>query len=637
MSSPNLSGIDDAPTIVVVDFGGQYAHLIAQCVRGLGVFSRIVAPDRFEPDDVENLAGVILSGGPASVTDTAGPSLGFDPLGLAVPVLGICFGHQLLASRAGGTVARGKVGEYGLAEVHLDSDSRLFAGIPPHQRVWMSHQDSVTKLPEGYHATASSPNLTNAAFESDEKPIFGLQFHPEVHHTACGETVLDHFLGACGVSRSWDAGAQEQLVVEKTRRQAGQRDVFLLVSGGVDSLVTLAVCARALGPDRVQGLHVDTGFMRLSESDEVMRALGEIGVTRCRRVQASDRFFQALEGVVEPEEKRRILGRLFVEVVEAEMPKEGSWALGQGTIYPDTIESGGEASGSSYGAARIKTHHNRVDEIRRWILEGRVVEPLSDLYKHEVRALGARLGLPPGLLNRHPFPGPGLAVRLLCSATDEPEAGFDAEADTLDRLVRGSGYRAVILPVRSVGVQGDIRTFRHPVALWREDGKVALDWGELVGQPGSPQRPGGSPSGLATRITNNLRSVNRVVLWLGGTSPEKLKLGLQGLERATVDLLQRADAVATAAVAGLPEIWQMPVVLLPLFDEARRPSLVLRPVRSRDAMTADAFPMPARELEILEESLLRDLSGSGSPGPSASLGALFYDLTSKPPGTIEWE
>ncbi|MFH1465486.1 MAG: glutamine-hydrolyzing GMP synthase [Pseudomonadota bacterium] len=600
---------EQVETVVVLDYGGQYTHLVAKAVRGLGVYSRIEQPEAFDPASEPNLVGIILSGGPSSVYDPGAPGLPFDPIRLPVPVLGLCYGHQLLARASGGEVRGGGLGEYGLAQVRC-APGALFDGLPSEQPVWMSHRDRVERLPAGWRATASTPTLPVAAFESADQRIFGLQFHPEVSHTRHGRDILERFLGRCTARRDWDPGHYAALLSAQVRQQVGEREVFLLVSGGVDSLVTLVLLIRALGPERVHSLHVDTGFMRLGESADIMRYLRELGFANLHLERAEGRYLAALEGVVEPEHKRRIIGRLFVEVVDDAVRAlrlgEG-WLLAQGTIYPDSIESGATAK-----ADLIKTHHNRVDEIQRLIAAGRVVEPLLDLYKHEVRELGMQLGLPRDLVDRHPFPGPALAIRALCSADAAPPGGYDADLDALQDIAARYGLAACVLPVRSVGVQGDSRTYRHPAALWYPDDR-APDWEVLLA--------------CAAEVVNRLPSLNRAVFAPGGADPSTLRLVPTFLDRPGMDLLRQVDHLTHTRTAHLGEIWQMPVVSLPLVEASGQRAFVLRPVTSRDAMTADVFRMPADLLAALQAEV------AAIPGA----GMLLYDLTTKPPGTIEWE
>jgi GMP synthase (glutamine-hydrolysing) len=399
--------------IAVLDFGGQYAHLIANRVRGLGVYSIVVQPEDFDTDLAARAVGVILSGGPQSVTDAHVALMRPRLEGYAKPLLGICFGHQLLAKLFGGRLAHGRDRQYGPTPIRSVPGARLFAGLPADQSVWMSHGDHVADVPPGFRVAASSDSCAVAAYEADGRDIFGLQFHPEVVHTPHGGAILKNFLLRCRIENPWQADGMRRRVVEQTREAAGDSTLFLLVSGGVDSLVTLQVCIEAVGPERVRSLHVDTGLMRLGESDDILKFLAAEGFTNIEIERAEKLFLRELAGVADPEKKRAIIGRLFVEVLREKLRilnLGDDWKLVQGTIYPDTIESGGTKN-----AALIKTHHNRVPEIQAMIDRGLVVEPLRDLYKDEVRLLGRELGLPQALLDRHPFPARASASA--CCAT----------------------------------------------------------------------------------------------------------------------------------------------------------------------------------------------------------------------------
>lgn len=595
--------------IAVLDFGGQYAHLIARRVRALGVYCEIAQPETFLPAEHPDVIGLVLSGGPQSVAEAA-PALRFDPTRLEVPVLGLCFGHQLLAKAFGGTVvAAGRAQEYGLAWIRCAPGARLFAGLAAEQKVWMSHGDHVEVLPPGFAATASTERLPVAAYESEDGRVFGLQFHPEVTHSEHGGAMLRRFLEACGAPFDWHPEAQVGLQLERIRAQAGGRDLFLLLSGGVDSLVCLALCIRAVGPERVHSLHVDTGFMRLGESAEIVAAVEALGFRNLHVAHAERLFLERLAGVVDPEEKRARIGRLFVEVLHEEVARLplGDWMLVQGTIYPDTIESGGTAK-----ASRIKTHHNRVEEIERLIAQGKVIEPLADLYKDEVRALGRELGLPEKLLLRHPFPGPGLAIRVLASAGGDAPPGFDRDAGAVAEIAAASGLRSSVLPVRSVGVQGDARTYRHPAVVWEDGGRLP-GWVEL--------------KRCAAELVNRVSSINRVLLALEPQPPGALGLGRCALEPGQLERLRRVDALVRERIEPFAEIWQAPVVALPLFDREGRQAFVVRPVCSTDAMTAEVFEIDLEGWRALARDARR-LEG---------VGPLFYELTTKPPATIEWE
>jgi GMP synthase (glutamine-hydrolysing) len=418
--------------------------------------------------------------------------------------------------------------------------------------------------------------------------------------------MLQNFLDVCRAPKTWDAAQMAETIVQRVRERAGTHPLFLLLSGGVDSLVCLALCVRAVGPERVFSLHVDTGFMRQDESKEIIEAVSALGFKHLSVAQAEPLFLSRLGDVVDPEEKRAIIGALFVEVLHQEigkLPLGDDWMLVQGTIYPDTIESGGTKR-----AARIKTHHNRVEEIERMIEQGKVIEPLVDLYKDEVRALGKQLGLPAKLVGRHPFPGPGLAIRLLASDGVAPK-DFDRELGAVREIAAPFGLSAAVLPVRSVGVQGDSRTYRHPAVLFAEKWP---GWEALRRCTGA--------------LVNQLQTINRGLFSLEPIEAGTLSPGRARLEKPRLDLLRTIDALVREQTARFTDIWQAPVVALPLFDKQGRPALVVRPVCSQDAMTAEVFEMDIDAWRALAQTARR-----------AGAGPLFYDLTTKPPATIEWE
>jgi len=612
VGSPAAQGCGARPNldhVAVLDFGGQYAHLIANRVRALGVYCVVLAPEDFRAG-ADAPAGLILSGGPQSVTDEHVSLMRARLAGYGNPILGICFGHQLLAKLHGGRLAHGTERQYGPTPLRCDPAANLFYGLPKDQPVWMSHGDHVAELPPRFRATATAETCAVAAYEADGRPIFGVQFHPEVVHTPHGNAILKNFLTTCRIRTPWAPEDMRRRVVERTRAAAGDATLFLLVSGGVDSLVALQVCIEAVGPERVRSLHVDTGLMRLGESDDILKFLAAEGFRNIEIARAEERFLRELAGVADPEQKRAIIGRLFVEVLREklqELALGDDWKLVQGTIYPDTIESGGTKN-----AAKIKTHHNRVPEIQAMIDRGLVVEPLRELYKDEVRLLGRELGLPQPLLDRHPFPGPGLGIRLLCHDGKAAVPSEFADAPRLEAELAKAGLRGRILPVKSVGVQGDERSYRHPAVVWSPDGRWPA-WPEL--------------SALANRIVNELGNINRVVISLENLADVEFALRETFVERAGLDRLRQVDARLQRRLAGIPEIWQAPVIALPLFDAAGDQVFVLRPVCSRDAMTADVYP--------IDFGLLVDLARETRGVPGA--GALFYDVTTKPPGTIEWE
>ena len=588
--------------IAVLDFGGQYAHLIANRIRRLGVYAEILQSDT-HPRKLRDVEGVVLSGGPASVYDPDAPPFHEEVLELGAPVLGICYGHQLMAHVLGGEVRPGGTREYGMARLEVIEEDEVLRGLGPTETVWMSHGDQVVRPPEGFRVLARTPDCPIAAMGDPRRHLYGLQFHPEVTHTPKGMEVLDNFLEVCGAARTWDMDRFLSRIEEEIKTVVGGRKVFLLVSGGVDSTVAFVLLTKALGGERVYGLHVDNAFLRKGEREAVERTLKAFG--KVRVVDASEEFLSAVEGVVDPEEKRRRIGDAFVRVMRREAEALGldpeEWVLGQGTIYPDTIESGGTRN-----SALIKTHHNRVEAIRRLMEEGRVVEPLAQLYKDEVRKVGDRLGLPEELIWRHPFPGPGLAVRALCSdgrSFPVPE-GLSEE---VEGIARRFGLEAEVLPIRSVGVQGDFRTYAHPAVLRGE-----ADWDLL--------------ERVSTAITNAVRGINRVVWALTPWRARKVRRATLTKER--LDLLREADFRAHEVLRRrglLREVWQMPVVLVPLGEEGE--TVVLRPVCSQEAMTAQFAKLPPEAVREMAQAVF------SLPG----VDEVLYDVTHKPPGTIEWE
>ena len=467
----------------------------------------------------------------------------------------------------------------------------------------MSHGDTVVDVPPGFVITGETDDCKVAAMEHAGRRLFGLQFHPEVVHTEHGTEIYRSFVfDVCGCRPDWDPRARVEQVVADIRRVAGDRKVFFLISGGVDSTVAFSLCARALGPERVLGLYVDTGFMRDGDAEAMQYLQSAVGARAVRLADRSADFFGRLRGVTHPEDKRAIIGETFVAVQEDEFARLGlardEWLLGQGTIYPDTIESGGARH-----AAKIKTHHNRVERIQALIEAGRVIEPLVDFYKDEVRVLGEELGLPHDVVWRHPFPGPGLAVRCLAA-----EAHAAAEPATL----LPEGVEGWVVPVRTVGVQGDERSYSRLLAV------AGLGDAEAAGA-------------LARRVTNEHRAINRVaVVVFQRAAFGRLAIHPATLTRERIALLRGADALVTRLVRArgvYDAIWQMPVAMLPLGTAAGRETIVLRPVNSRDGMTADFARLPAPVMTELARAL----------GELDRVDAVLYDVTNKPPATIELE
>lgn len=602
-------------TIAVLDFGGQYAHLIANRIRRLGVFS-VILDNEIPASELKKYKGVILSGGPDSVNDPKAPKCDPKIFQLPIPVLAICYGHQLMQHMLGGQVTKGKTREYGLAQITVEKPIGILEGLAPSSRIWMSHFDTVQGLADGFEIIASTEDCLTAAVADLKRNYYGIQFHAEVTHSEEGMKIFDNFLNLCQVKRDWNIKQFISEEMAKIKEKVKDQKVFLLVSGGVDSTVCFALLEKTLGPERVYGMLVDTGLMRYQEAEQVKKALNEAGFKNLHVANKQDLFLEKLKGVSDPEQKRKIIGELFWEVKESVAEELGlnpeEWIMGQGTIYPDTIETGGTKN-----ADKIKTHHNRVDLVQEMIAAGKVIEPIADLYKDEVRELGQELGLPHALVWRHPFPGPGLGVRILCTSQQDLKA--DTDFDTLSQQITSfieerfpsSHILAKVLPCKSVGVQGDERTYAHPVSLFTP----LRDWTVL--------------EQISTSITNNFPQVNRVMLSLAG-EPGDFKLKLADINKERVELLQSVDHAVSEVMAKAPEdygIWQFPVVLVPVSTYEDHESIVLRPIVSTEAMTASFALIEDLTLNQLKDQIM---SHKG-------ISHIFYDLTHKPPGTIEWE
>ena len=506
-------------TIIVLDFGSQYTQLIARRLRELSVYSEVWPPDTpAEKIRARNPIGIILSGGPKSVSDVGAPKCDAAVFELGVPVLGICYGMQLMAHDLGGRVEPAPQREFGHATVTIGSSCALFAGVPAEIRVWASHGDFVSAAPAGFAVVATSANAPVAAMEAPSRHLYAILFHPEVVHTERGLEILRNFAyGICGCTGDWTMAAFVQEATERIRRQVGGGRVVCALSGGVDSTVAALIIHRAIGR-QLTCIFVDNGVLRLNEADQVRKRFERLQLPLVF-ADASTLFLDRLAGVVDPEKKRKIIGATFIDVFEAEAAKLGQVDfLAQGTLYPDVIES---VPIVGQAASLIKSHHNvgGLPERMRMTL----VEPLRELFKDEVRVVGRQLGLDPEFVDRQPFPGPGLAVRILGEVTpDRLSLLRRADAVVADEVKKDGWYTrlwqsfAVLLPVQSVGVMGDERTYEYTAAIRAVESKdgMTADWARL---------PHDLLARISSRIVNEVRGINRVVYDVSSKPPSTIE------------------------------------------------------------------------------------------------------------------
>ena len=620
--------------IVVLDFGSQYAHLIAKRFRMLGYYSEIALPSA-DLDVFENAKGIIMSGGPSSVYEENVPEFNEEILTLNLPILGLCYGHQLMAKSYGGNVGKGQVGEFGFAQLNLNPTvkSPLFEGIEASQQVWMSHQDTVLQPGDGFEVVGSTKDCPYAALQNLSKKRFSLQCHCEVKDTPCGNQIFENFAKFCGMEKNWDQDTVLQVILDNIKKEADGRNVLLFLSGGVDSTITFALLNKALGQDRVLGLHIDNGFMRKNESHNVAEAYRKFGFTNFIVEDASESFLKAIAGLTDPQKKRMAVGENFITVrneVTARQNLDDSWLLAQGTLYPDIIESGGTKNSHT-----IKTHHNRVAGIQELIAKGLIIEPIRDLYKDEVRNIGKKLGLSDELVMRHPFPGPGLSINVLCndgkswSAKDEEEfAAAQKELDSvkLDMFCPkcSESLKRSVLPVRSVGVQGDFRTYRFPALL------TFADEGEgFYHLPDKREKV----EECSSSITNSAKYINRTCIKLfqrPGIADSDLHLQEGYCDRRRLDQLREVDNIVLTELHNsgwYNKIFQHLTIDLPYASSADHASFVLRPVISEDVMTARFALLPKEVMSTIVHKIA-ELS---------FVDALYFDATNKPPATFGWE
>jgi len=646
--------------LLVIDYWSQYTHLITNRLRNLWVLTEIV-PAQHNMTNEElfdlksqisswDLKWIILSWGPASVYDKNWLTLPKEFFDIWVPILAICYGHHLTHFKNWWNVKKWEVQEYWHSSLKL-WNSRLFKWISKKEiTVWMSHWDEVSEVWNWFKTTASTSDCLNWATENSEKNIFTLQFHPEVTHSEWGLEILKNFVEITEIKKEWSMEKFLKQELQEVKEKVWDKNVFLFISWWVDSTVAYFLLKEAIWTERIYPCFVDTGFMRKNERQKVEKLLKDAWVQNLNTVDASEDFISWLKEKYEPEEKRKIIWDLFIEIQKRVLKEmwmdENHWLLGQGTIYPDTIESWGTKN-----ADTIKTHHNRVPEIEKMIKKWLIIEPISKLYKDEVREIWKLLNLSDEAVYRHPFPWPWLAVRILCNDQEKAENWFDfQEKEILDFVNRDfcrdnwdfcrdnswiistGKFNVKILPIKSVWVQWDNRTYKHPVSIWfyhsregknPEKNKNHFTWDYL--------------NKISTSITNKFDSVNRVLLDCNSFVETHCNASLQDLclkqaysTQDRIDLLQEIDEIVEDFLIEkkyLRKIWQFPVVLLPLTSDWKKESIVLRPIDSKEAMTATFSHIDIKDLKPLVEKILKN----------PLVDTVFYDLTNKPPWTIEWE
>ncbi|MBW7943949.1 glutamine-hydrolyzing GMP synthase [Patescibacteria group bacterium] len=617
--------------VAILDAGAQYGKVIDRRVRELGIESELLPFDT-PSSQLQKYAAIILSGGPESVYSPKAPAFDKKLFELRIPILGICYGMQLMNFVQGGTVRRKDRREDGECVITTMKGARLFEGLESHQDVLMSHGDTVDQVADGFTITADSDGLI-AAMENPARKMYAVQFHPEVDLTKNGKKILGNFLlKIVGLKPDFTVGDRKAQAIHLIQKTVKDGQVIVLVSGGVDSAVCAALLREALKPEQIIALHIDHGFMRKNESEKVLQALHDIGLD-VKLVDASDRFATAtttvngvqtkpLNQITAPEEKRKIIGDTFVKVTEQELAKLhlnlDKVFLVQGTLRPDLIESASTLA--SKKADTIKTHHNDTQLIRELRARGRVIEPLSEYHKDEVRELGKQLGLPEELVWRQPFPGPGLAIRVLCATKPYVTEEFDHIQKQL--LAFADAETAVsLLPVRTVGVQGDGRTYSYLAALSTES--EVPDWPRLLD--------------IARQIPKHVHQVNRIVYAFGGKLTDvPTTITPTVLTADVLDQLREADDIVNQVLLKynlLRSLSQVPVVLFPVnFGEEGKRGIGIRTFITNDFMTGvPALPgrdIPLEAVQEMVDGILRN---------DKRIARVVYDLTSKPPGTTEWE
>ena len=614
--------------LAILDCGGQYTKVIDRRVRELGVKSDIL-PINVKSEELQEYQSIILSGGPNNISDKQRLSFDEKIFELRKPVLGICYGMQLMSDHFGGVVDSNIVKEYGQNEIWIDNTVSIFNGMAETQKVLMSHGDTVKNVPNGFKVIGKSGEAI-AAIGNEEKRMYGLQFHPEVDLTEEGMKILENFIRK--VAKYQDFYALDDRIetsIKMIKEKVGDNKVVVLVSGGVDSAVTAALLVKALDPDNVYAIHIDSGFMRKNESDVICENLKELGLKNLIRENAKDIFFNTVVEVegkkigplvetIDPENKRQIIGEIFIKIANNVIERLGldpeHTFIAQGTLRPDLIESGNpEISGFDH---KIKTHHNDVAIVREARKKGLIVETNSDWHKDEVRKVARMLGLEESIASRQPFPGPGLAIRLLCHDKSEEVVITQEEVEKINEIVEPKGEKAQIIPIKSVGVQGDARSYRNLGILYGNG--MDFDWDNVTT--------------VAKQITDSINTINRIGYILNVKNVnQKIECFNMKINDECVDLLRELDKIVTSNLEE-SKVNQTFAVLLPI-GITKKYSVAIRTFVTNDFMTGRPGKIGAEVDKTMIEKAVKEIEDKFSD----KIEFVIYDVTSKPPATCEWQ
>lgn len=614
--------------LAILDCGGQYTKVIDRRVRELGVKSDIF-PINVKSEDLKEYQSVILSGGPNNIGEAQ--RLNFDQkiFELGIPVLGICYGMQLMSDHFGGVVASDVKKEYGQCEVWVDNTTPIFDGLEEMQQVLMSHGDTVKVKPQGFEVIAKSGDAIAAIGDVNRK-MYGFQFHPEVDLTVEGMKMLENFIRkVAGYKEIYALEDRIETSIKMIQQKVGNNKIIVLVSGGVDSAVTAALLVKALPADNIYAIHIDSGFMRKNESDRVCENLKELGMKNLIRENAKDYFFNTIvdteEGpigplvdTVDPEKKRRIIGEIFIQIANRVIERLGldkeNTFIAQGTLRPDLIESGNpDISGFAH---KIKTHHNDVEIVRQARKKGLIVETNADWHKDEVRKVARKLGLEEAIASRQPFPGPGLAIRLICHDKKEEAQISPEDVEKLSHILEGTKQKGTILPIKSVGVQGDARSYRNLCLMSGE--KTEFNWKEVTTK--------------AKEITDSIFSINRVGYILNKSDIEEdIKCFDMKIADENVDLLRELDYIVTTNLEKA-KVNQTFAVLIPI-GITKKYSVAIRTFVTNDFMTGRPGEIGKEVQKEMIEKIVAEIESKFSD----KIEFIIYDVTSKPPATTEWQ